>query len=233
MAARVRLPALSLLLGLAWLMAGGAKNFALWRSPAGAGGASESMGATRRQLLGGSLGLVAAAVPPAGPALAFETFKDEITGYRFVYPQGYQKSQSPAYNIFLRDVIEPLESIGVKVLDTTRKSLDEIGDAKTVGKKLLDDILPKGAPREIYSAESKQEKTTGRRYDIIEYSFQWKFDPETAKTAGKVRYQLHQKALITINKKKQFLVVIGCEENRWPVQGEVLDTVIKTFKLDL
>jgi len=179
-------------------------------------------------LLGG-FGLVAAAVP-AAPALAYETYKDEVAGWQMTYPTGYQKSPNPAYTFLVRDIIEPLESIGVKVTKTDRKSLDEIGTPDVVGKALIEDAVPKGAPKEVIAAESKFDKS-GRRYDIIEYRYQWKFSPEQAAQAGKSRYQLHLKALVTVNKKKQYLVIVATEEDKWEKQKDDLDTAIQTFKL--
>jgi len=163
------------------------------------------------------------------PALAFETYKDLPSGYAFTYPTGLQKSENKAYNIFLRDVIEPLESVGVKVTSTTRKSLDEIGDAKEVAKKLLADTIPAKAPQEIIKAESKFDKS-GRRLDVIEYAYQWKFDPEMAQKMGRQRFQLHGKALIAIDKKKQYVVLAATEEPRWQSQGDLLSLPVDTFK---
>mmetsp|Transcript_4599 Transcript_4599/g.14752 ORF Transcript_4599/g.14752 Transcript_4599/m.14752 type:complete len:248 (-) Transcript_4599:154-897(-) len=215
-----------LLIGGSCLAAGHyARSFALWRLPA-AGEGAEVARPQRRAVLGG-LGIAAAA--PALPALAFEQFKDLQNGISFTYPTSLQKSENKAYNFFVRDVIEPLESIGVKVTPTPRKSLDEIGDAMEVAKKLVVDTVPPKAPKEIVKAESKSDKS-GRRLDIIEYVYQWKFDPEMAQQLGRQRFQLHCKALVTIDKKKQYLVLVASEEPRWPVQGDTLAVALDTFK---
>jgi len=183
----------------------------------------------RRRLLGG-LGLLSAT--PAAPALAYERFKDTNEGVEFTYPTGLQRSENPKFKIFLRDVIEPLESVGLEVIDTKRTSLDDIGDAKTVAAKLLDEVVPKGAPKEIISAETKFDKFTKRRYDIIEYAFQWKFDPSVRNMmGGRARYQLHNKALITVANRRQYLVVASAEEQNWPVRGDQLTLALDTFGL--
>mmetsp|Transcript_50344 Transcript_50344/g.146045 ORF Transcript_50344/g.146045 Transcript_50344/m.146045 type:complete len:251 (+) Transcript_50344:68-820(+) len=223
--ARVRLPALVLAIGVC--LAGGhlACGFALWRLPAAGEGTAAAQ--PRRLAVLGGLGVAASA--PALPALAYETYKDLPNGYSFTYPSGLQKSENKAYTVFLRDVIEPLESVGVKVTPTTRKSLDEIGDAMEVAKRILADNVPSKAPQEIIKAESKLDRN-GRRIDVIEYAYQWKFDDDMAQKMGRQRFQLHNKALVSIDKRKQYFVLASAEEPRWPVQGDQLGLAVDTFK---
>lgn len=223
----VRLPTAAVaILGFTWLIVG--RSFSLWRPEQSDRMNAKSHFSERRQLLAG---LGAAVVTPAMPALAFEAYKDPSGTWEFKYPTGLQKSESKLYNFFVRDLIEPLESVGVRVSPTTRKSLDEIGDANEVAKKLLEDTVPKGAPKEIIKAESKYDKE-GRRTDIIEYAYQWKFDETTARAVGRQRFQLHSKALITIERKKQYLVLVSVEEPRWKNSGDLLGTAIDTFRLN-
>lgn len=177
----------------------------------------------------GGFGVAVAA--PALPALAFETYKDPSGTWEFRYPTGLQKSESKLYNYFVRDIIEPLESVGVRISPSTRKSLDEVGDANEVAKKLVEDTVPKGAPLEIIKAESKYDKE-GRRTDIIEYAYQWKFDSQAAMQLGRKRFQLHSKALVTVDKKRQYLVLVSVEEPRWTISGDLLCTAIDTFRLN-
>jgi len=189
--------------------------------------AAANQAATRRQILSGAG--MATLLPPSA-ALAFETYKDTISGFEFKYPTGLQKSSSKLYNYFVRDLVEPLESVGVRVQDTTRKSLDEVGDVNAVAQKLLDDTVPKGAPREVIKATSNKDKL-GRRYDVIEYAYQWKFDPDTAARLGRRRFQLHSKALVIIDRKRQYLVLAAAEEPRWQINGDQLSSAIETFEL--
>ncbi|CAE7407012.1 PPL1 [Symbiodinium microadriaticum] len=78
----------------------------------------------RRQLLTGA-GLSTALT--ATPALAFETWVDSNQGYEFKFPTGPQKSTLKGYDVFYRDILEPLEYIGVKIVGTQRNSLDDVG----------------------------------------------------------------------------------------------------------
>jgi len=181
----------------------------------------------RRSLLV-STGLTVAL--PAVPAQADEIYKDNLQGFSFRYTNGLQKSNNKVFTVFLRDIIEPLESLGVKVTPTKRKSLDDVGDAMVVAKKLVEDTIPTGAPSEIISAKSKTD-VLGRRYDIIEFRYQWFFDEETAKQVRRDRFQLHQKALIQIDKKKQYLLLISIEENRWNIKSDQMCEAIDTWKL--
>eukprot|EP00419_Tripos_fusus_P025463 CAMPEP_0172712672 /NCGR_PEP_ID=MMETSP1074-20121228/61236_1 /TAXON_ID=2916 /ORGANISM="Ceratium fusus, Strain PA161109" /LENGTH=247 /DNA_ID=CAMNT_0013536631 /DNA_START=100 /DNA_END=843 /DNA_ORIENTATION=- len=182
---------------------------------------------SRRSLLV-STGLVATA--PALPAQADETYKDNGLGVQFRYPNGLQKSNNKVFNVFFRDIVEPLESLGLKVTPTKRKSLEEIGDAMAVGKKLVADTIPTGAPNEIITAKSKED-ALGRRYDIIEFRYQWYFEEELARQLGRQRFQLHQKALIQIYNKKQYLLLVSIEEPRWEIKSDQMLQAIDTWKL--
>lgn len=226
------LPAVWALLGLAWLaIAGwhGAVFTPLFGGPsASADGLDQTEAVAQRRQVLGAAGLAVGL--PATPALAYESFKDTNFGFEFRYPTGLQKSESQLYNVFLRDIIEPLESIGVRVTDTSRKSLNEVGSASEVAEKLMADVVPAKAPREIISSVSKTD-SKGRRYDVVEYRYQWKFDDGLATQVGRKRFQLHCKALVTVANKKQYLVVTGVEEPRWEVQGDQLGLAVDTFKL--
>ncbi|CAE7251540.1 ANK2 [Symbiodinium necroappetens] len=83
----------------------------------------------RRQLLTGA-GLSTALT--ATPALAFETWVDSNQGYEFKFPTGPQKSTLKGYDVFYRDILEPLEYIGVKIVGTQRNSLDDVGTPQEV-----------------------------------------------------------------------------------------------------
>jgi len=167
---------------------------------------------------------------PAVPAQADEIYKDNLQGFSFRYTNGLQKSNNKVFTVFLRDIIEPLESLGVKVTPTKRKSLDDVGDAMVVAKKLVEDTIPTGAPSEIISAKSKED-LLGRRYDVIEFCYQWFFDEETRTQVRRDRFQLHQKALIQIEKKKQYVLLLSIEENRWNIKSDQMSEAIDTWKL--
>lgn len=227
---RGRLLSVALLASMTLLLVGRRCTFGFVPGPNckdGLAGVPSTALDSRRSLLV-STGLTAAL--PAVPAQADELFKDNLAGYSFKYPNGLQKSNNKVFTVFLRDIIEPLESLGVKVTPTKRKSLDEIGDAQAVAKKLVADTIPTGAPSEIISAKSKTD-VQGRRYDIVEFRYQWFFDEETAQQLRRDRFQLHQKALIQIDKKKQYLLLISIEENRWDIKSDQMSEAIDTWKL--
>lgn len=181
--------------------------------------------AGRRQMLA-SLGLLPAL--PAASALALETYFDQELGIKFNHPLGLQKSQYKGYNVFLRDILQPLEYIGVKVVETNRTSLDEVGTPEQVAKKLVADLVPKKAPQEIISVSSFKD-VSGRRNDIIEYAYQWVFDEATAKQTGRTKFQAHCKALVTVKNEKEYRVVIGSEEDRWERRNKDYTPAIDTF----
>jgi len=81
----------------------------------------------------------------------------------------------------------------LKIAKDGMSASDEIGDVNEVAKRLIEDVVPKGAPQEVIKAESKMDRE-GRRQDIIEYRYQWKFDKDMAARLGRKKFQLHCKA---------------------------------------
>eukprot|EP00929_Paragymnodinium_shiwhaense_P036833 TRINITY_DN196_c0_g1_i1.p1 TRINITY_DN196_c0_g1~~TRINITY_DN196_c0_g1_i1.p1 ORF type:complete len:310 (+),score=86.10 TRINITY_DN196_c0_g1_i1:341-1270(+) len=236
-------PAALLLCGaaLAWLQ-GSEHSFAFWRAPAASQPSQADAGLADAESNEGSLvqmnrrtafgGLGAAVVAaPVLPALAYESFTDASKGYAFKYPTGLEKFDRKGYATFLRDLIEPLEYIGVEVTDTKRKTVEEIGTDEEIAQKMLKELVPDKAPQELIKTSSKTD-SSGRKFIIIEYRFQWKFDPDLATQLGRRTYQLHCKALLAVNKRKQYILSTGAEEARWEVHGEGgLDAAIQTFQL--
>jgi len=183
--------------------------------------------AGRRKMLA-SLGVLPAL--PAASALALEEYTDQVLGIKFNHPLGLQKSQYKGYNVFLRDILQPLEYIGVKVVETQRKSLDDVGKPEEVAKKLVADLVPKKAPQEIIKVESFKD-LAGRRNDIVEFAYQWVFDDATAKMVGRSKFQAHCKALVTIYNEKEYRVVIASEEDRWEFRSRDYGPAIDTFTI--
>mmetsp|Transcript_1624 Transcript_1624/g.2844 ORF Transcript_1624/g.2844 Transcript_1624/m.2844 type:complete len:237 (-) Transcript_1624:134-844(-) len=186
----------------------------------------------RRQLLGG---LAGASLLPASPAFAFETYSDIQKGFEFRYPTGLQKSADPStkfYDVFLRDILQPLEGVTVKVTDTSRNSLSEIGELKEVGIKLMEDSIPQQAPREFLGATIRTDKV-GRQYAIFEWHYQWKFPDDLARQLERKKYQLREKAILVIDRKRQFVGKMSVEEERWAERAKAddLGVFVDTFRL--
>mmetsp|Transcript_43696 Transcript_43696/g.100865 ORF Transcript_43696/g.100865 Transcript_43696/m.100865 type:complete len:237 (+) Transcript_43696:95-805(+) len=186
----------------------------------------------RRQLFGG---LAGAALLPASPAFAFETYSDIQKGFEFRYPTGLQKSADPTtkfYDIFLRDILQPLEGVTVKVTDTSRNSLSEIGALKEVGIKLMEDSIPPQAPREFLGATTRTDKA-GREYAIFEWHYQWKFPEDLAVQLERKKYQLREKAILVIDRKRQFVGKMSIEEERWGERAKPddLGVFVDTFRI--
>lgn len=169
-------------------------------------------------------------VPCIQSALALEEYTDQVLGIKFNHPLGLQKSQYKGYNVFLRDILQPLEYIGVKVVETQRKSLDDVGKPEEVAKKLVADLVPKKAPQEIIKVESFKD-LAGRRNDIVEFAYQWVFDDATAKMVGRSKFQAHCKVLVTIYNEKEYRVVIASEEDRWEFRSRDYGPAIDTFTI--
>eukprot|EP00931_Biecheleriopsis_adriatica_P118567 TRINITY_DN93939_c0_g1_i1.p1 TRINITY_DN93939_c0_g1~~TRINITY_DN93939_c0_g1_i1.p1 ORF type:complete len:239 (-),score=51.12 TRINITY_DN93939_c0_g1_i1:75-791(-) len=218
---------LPLALGLACVLGHGSLSFISLRQATHAAPRSEGQAELqRRQLLGG---LALTSALPA-PAFAFETYEDKYKGFGLKLPTGVQKYDNKGYDYFWRDLLEPLEFIAVKVLDSTRNDLKEVGPPEEVAKKIMGDLIPQGAPQELISATSGTNGLGGRE-DTIEFAYQWKFDQQMARMLGRQKFQLHAKAKVTVANKKQYLVIIASEENRWQFRGEDYKIALDSFGL--
>lgn len=58
----------------------------------------------------------------------FAILKDTNDGYTFLYPFGWQELTVDGQDVVLKDVIEPLESVSVNLIDTPRETVAEFGD---------------------------------------------------------------------------------------------------------
>eukprot|EP00403_Amphidinium_massartii_P008263 CAMPEP_0178423176 /NCGR_PEP_ID=MMETSP0689_2-20121128/27554_1 /TAXON_ID=160604 /ORGANISM="Amphidinium massartii, Strain CS-259" /LENGTH=238 /DNA_ID=CAMNT_0020044763 /DNA_START=96 /DNA_END=812 /DNA_ORIENTATION=- len=198
--------------------------------PAPAG--SEDQSIQRRNIVGG---LAGAALLPASPAFAFETYTDLNKGFEFIYPTGLQKSADSStkfYDVFLRDILQPLEGVSVKVTETSRNNLKEIGELKEIGIKLMDDSVPPQAPREFLGATMRKDRQ-GREYAVFEWHYQWKFPEELARQLERKKYQLREKAILVIDRKRQFVGKMSIEEERWSERAKPddLGVFVDSFKL--
>uniref|UniRef100_A0A7S1XAT4 PsbP C-terminal domain-containing protein n=1 Tax=Tetraselmis chuii TaxID=63592 RepID=A0A7S1XAT4_9CHLO len=172
------------------------------------------------QLAAGSAFLTAAVPLPSLAAKTPKGFvgvRDPADGYQFFYPFGWQEVSIPGQEVVFKDVIEPLESVSVNILDVPDKSsITEYGDPKEVAFTLADKVLtPPNQPVEILKA--KEDTFEGVTY----YTFEFTVD------AG--NYKRHAVASVAVNNHKFYTLLTGSNERRWNKTKDKLLQMVDSF----
>lgn len=177
---------------------------------------------TRRQALVGGFAAAAAALGPAGPALAlsgFSVVKDTRDGYQFYYPVGWQEITVDGQDAVYKDIIEPLESVALNIYPTSRASLAEIGNPDEVAKTLVAKALAiPGSQAKVLKTAQRKDKD-GHLYYALEY---------VTKTNS---YERHALTIVTITQGKFYTLTTGSSERRWGKVKDKLQTVIDSFNV--
>mmetsp|Transcript_40778 Transcript_40778/g.104377 ORF Transcript_40778/g.104377 Transcript_40778/m.104377 type:complete len:234 (+) Transcript_40778:119-820(+) len=155
----------------------------------------------------------AAAKTPKG----FLGVRDPADGYQFFYPFGWQEVSIPGQDVVFKDVIEPLESVSVNLLEVPDKeSIAEYGDVNEVAFTLADKVLtPPSQPVQILKA--KEDVFEGVTY----YTFEFLVD------AG--NYKRHALASVCVNNHKFYTMLTGCNERRWKKTEGKLKQMVDSF----
>eukprot|EP00471_Norrisiella_sphaerica_P001254 CAMPEP_0184486414 /NCGR_PEP_ID=MMETSP0113_2-20130426/7896_1 /TAXON_ID=91329 /ORGANISM="Norrisiella sphaerica, Strain BC52" /LENGTH=248 /DNA_ID=CAMNT_0026868281 /DNA_START=49 /DNA_END=795 /DNA_ORIENTATION=+ len=177
--------------------------------------------ATRRGAMQGGIAstfsLLAAPAFAKGPK-GFNLHKDTGDRYQFLYPFGWEEIYVKGTDILYKDIIEPLETASVTVIQTEKSSIKDYGDLADVSTSLAEKVLtPAGQTVKIVKAAEKEDN--GKTY----YQFEF--------TAQNPRYTRHSLVSAAINNGKYYIFVTGSNEKRWSVMGERLQKVADSFKL--
>ena len=177
---------------------------------------------SRRSAVLGGVAAAAAALAPAGPALAlsgFSVVKDTRDGYQFFYPVGWQEISVDGQDAVFKDVIEPLESVALNIYPTSRESLAEIGSPDEVAKTLVSKALAiPGAQAKVLKTAQRKDKE-GHLYYALEY---------VTKTNS---YERHALTIVTITQGKFYTLTTGSSERRWAKMKDRLQTTIDSFNV--
>uniref|UniRef100_A0ACD5WR76 Uncharacterized protein n=1 Tax=Avena sativa TaxID=4498 RepID=A0ACD5WR76_AVESA len=123
-------------------------------------------GSPRRQVLVAGAAAAAAFVSRPCPAAFAEGTKgflpviDRKAGYSFVYPFGWQEVSVQGQDKVYKDVIEPLESVSINMIKTTKEDIRDLGPPNEVAEALVRKVL---APptQKTKLIEAKQDGTPG------------------------------------------------------------------------
>jgi len=156
------------------------------------------------------------------PALAEKTPKgflgvrDKGDGYQFFYPFGWQEVSVPGQDVVYKDVIEPLESVSVSIIDTDKSSISEYGDVTEVCFTLADKVLT--APGQaVELIQAKEDEFEGVKYYNMEFK------------VSAPNYKRHALASVAVNNGKFYTLLTGCNERRWNKVQDKLKPMVSSF----
>jgi|UniRef100_A0A7S4FTV2 photosystem II oxygen-evolving enhancer protein 2 len=175
---------------------------------------------SRRQLLQGAT--AATLAMSASPALAvapkgFKGHKDQYDGYQFLYPFGWQEVSVDGQDVLFKDIIEPLETVGVTVTPTERTSVSELGDVQQVCFTIADNFLTTKT-QQVTILDARSEESEGITYYSMEF---------LAKSSS--GFTRHALAVLAICNGKLFTCLTGASEKRWKTMQSKLRTTIESF----
>ena len=156
------------------------------------------------------------------PAFAEKTpkgfigLRDKGDGYQFFYPFGWQEVSIPGQDVVFKDVIEPLESVSVSIIDTDKTSVTEYGDVNEVCYTLADKVLT-GPSQSVELVQAKEDEYEGVKYYNMEFKV----------TAP--NYKRHALASVAVNNGKFYTLLTGCNERRWNKVQDKLKPMVSSF----
>uniref|UniRef100_A0A0E0M8D7 PsbP C-terminal domain-containing protein n=1 Tax=Oryza punctata TaxID=4537 RepID=A0A0E0M8D7_ORYPU len=137
---------------------------------------------------------------------------DKKDGYSFLYPFGWQEVVVQGQDKVYKDVIEPLESVSVNTIPTSKQDIRELGPPDQVAEALIRKVL--AAPtQKTKLIEAKENDVDGRTY----YTFEF--------TAQAPNFTRHALGAIAIANGKFYTLTTGANERRWEKIKDRLHTV--------
>nr|ABG66118.1 PsbP family protein, expressed [Oryza sativa Japonica Group] len=144
---------------------------------------------------------------------------DKKDGYSFLYPFGWQEVVVQGQDKVYKDVIEPLESVSVNTIPTSKQDIRELGPPDQVAEALIRKVL--AAPtQKTKLIEAKENDVDGRTY----YTFEF--------TAQAPNFTRHALGAIAIANGKFYTLTTGANERRWEKIKDRLHTVVDSFKIE-
>ncbi|XP_061374418.1 psbP-like protein 1, chloroplastic [Gastrolobium bilobum] len=148
----------------------------------------------------------------------FLSVLDKKDGYSFLYPFGWQEVVIEGQDKVFKDVIEPLESVSVNLIPTSKQDIREFGSAEQVGETLIEKVLA-SPTQKTKIIEAKEEDIDGKAY----YRFEF--------IAKAPNYTRHALTTVSIGNGRFYTLTTGANERRWGKMKDRLQTVIESFKI--
>ncbi|XP_025793753.1 psbP-like protein 1, chloroplastic isoform X4 [Panicum hallii] len=144
---------------------------------------------------------------------------DKKAGYSFLYPFGWQEVAVQGQDKVYKDVIEPLESVSINSIPTSKEDIRDLGPPDKVAETLIKKVLAP-ATQKTKLIEAKENDVDGRAY----YTFEF--------TAQAPNYTRHALGAIVIANGKFYTLTTGANERRWEKMKDRLHTVVDSFKIE-
>ncbi|MCO5594750.1 hypothetical protein L7F22_048783 [Adiantum nelumboides] len=158
--------------------------------------------------------LPAVAKAPSG----YQSVLDKFDKYQFLYPFGWQEVSVKGQDCVYKDVIEPLESVSVNIIGTSKGDIRELGSANEVAKTLVGKVLTSPSQK-VQLVEAKERVTDGRPY----YTFEF--------VSKAPNYTRHALSTVTVADGKFYTLTTGANERRWGKMEDKLRTVADSFAI--
>uniref|UniRef100_A0A453GZC4 PsbP C-terminal domain-containing protein n=2 Tax=Aegilops tauschii subsp. strangulata TaxID=200361 RepID=A0A453GZC4_AEGTS len=118
-----------------------------------------------------------------------------------------------------KDVIEPLESVSINMIPTTKEDIRDLGPPDQVAEALVRKVLSPPTQK-TKLIEAKETDIDGRAY----YTFEF--------TAQAPNFTRHALGTITIANGKFYTLATGANERRWDKMKDRLHTIVDSFKIE-
>uniref|UniRef100_A0A5B7BAQ9 PsbP C-terminal domain-containing protein n=1 Tax=Davidia involucrata TaxID=16924 RepID=A0A5B7BAQ9_DAVIN len=148
----------------------------------------------------------------------FLAVMDKKDGYSFLYPFGWQEVVIEGQDKVFKDVIEPLESVSVNLIPTSKKDIRDLGSPQEVAETLIKKVLapPSQKTKLVEAAEHDADGTAYYTFEFV---------------AQAPNYTRHALSAICIGNGKFYTLTTGANERRWEKMKDKLHTVIDSFKI--
>ncbi|KAM0953604.1 hypothetical protein DsansV1_C01g0001751 [Dioscorea sansibarensis] len=147
----------------------------------------------------------------------FLAVTDRKDGYSFLYPFGWQEVVVQGQDKVFKDVIEPLESVSVNTVTTSKGDLKDLGSPQEVAETLIKKVLAPPSQK-TKLVEASEHDVDGKTY----YTFEF--------IAQAPNFTRHALGTVTIGNGKFYTLTTGANERRWEKMKDKLHTVIDSFK---
>ncbi|XP_057805018.1 psbP-like protein 1, chloroplastic [Salvia miltiorrhiza] len=143
---------------------------------------------------------------------------DKKDGYTFLYPFGWQEVVVEGQDKVFKDVIEPLESVSVNIIPTTKQDIRDFGPPQEVGETLIQKVLA-SPTQKTKLIEATEHDVEGKSY----YTFEF--------IAKAPNYTRHALSTVCIGNGRFYTVTTGANERRWEKMKDRLKTVVDSFQI--
>nr|CAD1837003.1 unnamed protein product [Ananas comosus var. bracteatus] len=103
--------------------------------------AGDKQSGQRQVLLSGAIAAYVFLSLAAEAKKGFNAVSDKKDGYSFLYPFGWQEVVIRGQDKVFKDVIEPLESVSVNIVATTKQDIRDLGNPQEVAESLIKKVL--------------------------------------------------------------------------------------------